>query len=84
MQKSAPKQPGTPSHEPKTTRETALEEARTMVATARQTFQERVNKVLLNASDDAYSLSQAIGEVSIDEAYDAWVRNLLEDAKKQR
>jgi len=61
-----------------------FELVRKQTADARQVFQNRVNKILLDASNDADSIAKAIGDVSPDEAFDAWVRNLLENAKKHR
>lgn len=53
-------------------------EMRTLIEDARKVFRARARAVLFDAYQRADSLSSAIGEVSVDDAFDAWVRELAE------
>lgn len=44
---------------------------------ARKRFRGQVRMILRQAYADADSISTAIGEISVDEAYDGWVRSLI-------
>lgn len=48
------------------------------IANARQAFRAKARQVLFKAYEDAESISNAIGEVSVDEAWDAWARQVVE------
>jgi hypothetical protein len=52
-------------------------EMRRMIETARKRFRAKARAVLFQAYRDADSISSAIGEVSVDEAFAAWSRELI-------
>ena len=55
-----------------------LEDLRQAIIAERLRFRDRVTRVLKAATQDADGLALAIGEISPDQAYDAWVKNLIE------
>jgi hypothetical protein len=48
------------------------------ILNARHAFRARARQVLFKAYEDAETISSAIGTISVDEAWDAWARQVVE------
>lgn len=55
-----------------------LAEIRDMIEVARKAFRARARSVLFEAYQQADAFSSAIGEVSADQAFDAWAERVAE------
>ena len=58
-----------------------LEDMRRQMEEAREQFRVNIQKVLTEASTDADRIAQAIGEISVDEAYHAWALQVMKKLK---
>ena len=54
-----------------------LAEIRRTIEDARKQFRARCRAILKQAYDDADSLSSAVGEISSDQAFEAWAQTLI-------
>lgn len=59
-----------------------LEQIKFDLELVRREFRGKARAILQQAYQDAEALSTAIGTISIDEAYTAWVNGLIESVKK--
>lgn len=59
-----------------------LIEMRSMIEEARKRFRGKCRGVLRKAYEDADSLSTGIGEISEYQAFDAWVRRVMQEIRR--